>query len=149
MGGVGVGDLLAGGVFGRGAEGEDGAAGLGDEGGGGFGVAFGGPLFGGAAGGSGEDGNPWLGEAGEFCAHVFEVLCGGYKPGGVKGAAVFAGEEQVEIFEDLMGAAGAEGGFPDLGQHEVAGEMSRETDAFGDVGKEGGGGGAEGMGEDV
>ena len=63
------GDLLANGVFGVGSEGDDGAAGFGDECCGGFGVMFHGPAFGGAAGGSGDDGYPRMGELREFGAH--------------------------------------------------------------------------------
>ena len=122
---------------------------MGDEGGGGFGVAFRRPLLGGAAGGAGNDGDPRPGQRGQFYAHVFARVRRSGQPGRSEGPAGFAGEKQIEIFEDLMGAAGPGGGGPDVGEHQVARKMAGKADAAGNLGEERRDGGTERVGQNI
>jgi hypothetical protein len=149
IGGGGGGDLLADVLFPGCAQRDDGAAGFGHELGGGEGVVFGGPLLRRAAGGAGQQGNPWLGQGFELFVHALQHGGGHGKAGGDEGAAVGAGEEQVEVFKDLVFAAGAHGGLADIGEHEVAREVAGHADAFWDAGHEGGEGRAERVGQDI
>ena len=66
-----------------------------------------------------------------------------------EGPAVCAGEEEVEVFEDLVFAAGAMGGTANGGEQEITGEVAGHADADGDAGQPGNQRGAEGMRQDI